>query len=559
MEHVIKKYGAIFALLIIGVGSFISPSLSRADENVEKVIKTLLTSESVDERLSACKLLETLSLSDAAILPALVQALGNDASAQVRREIALLLGKFGDASILPVLLSAITKEEAFLHQALWTAVFRILEQCEKSEKIKIENAIITFLKNDKIDAGIHVGYIESLAPSVFREQIFKVLLQEENEKVVEVNDRIIKQTIESLVEFHIEKTKRDGKGWFHDVEQFIGQKSVEYTGISLGLLALLSTRKLSLESSLAKKRDDAIQNFFSMLVEKYNSFPDSIPIHDSIHKIWLDLYTLSVVAVLKREPLDDIDMEMLNLLTDKIITHLLTSQSPKNGGWSYLSKALPEFDGAETSFTTAAVLLALELSGVGRDDVKKAKEKAVQFLYRLIVSAREVHYFDPEFAEHFIKNEKLKGVPTPRGSAGRSVVSQLAVFFSKDQPKKMEFIRKATLSSWQYLDDLRIHIGRDDVHEGQDQLAPYYFYFNLPYLASAISLDSETEFGKQMRDKLLDKLFKMRRGNGFWPNEGPTLESKTQVYPQSMVLIALSALYRGEDASADALVLLPPR
>ncbi len=82
-----------------------------------------------------------------------------------------------------------------------------------------------------------------------------------------------------------------------------------------------------------------------------------------------------------------------------------------------------------------------------------------------------------------------------KASAARNVPFHLALYLglkksqkpSEAQTRKKHLI-EAVLTWKKYAGNLAAEVPRDEVHEGRDYLAPYYFYSSLPYVTSAIKL-----------------------------------------------------------------------
>ena len=129
---------------------------------------------------------------------------------------------------------------------------------------------------------------------------------------------------------------------------------------------------------------------------------------------------------------------------------------------------------------------------------------------------------------------------TSRSAAARSPAFLLALYFHAATGAEKETLRKELIKTVhnfaEHVPSLSLHVGREETHIGEDNLAPYYFYSTMPYAIAATRLlveRSRDDAEKRGLEEVLGELtgtllLKMEKNGVMRPmGERPTNEPPT--------------------------------
>lgn len=216
--------------------------------------------------------------------------------------------------------------------------------------------------------------------------------------------------------------------------------------------------------------------------------------------------------------------------TIPILIDRLEANQTAMGGWNYAN------DRAVSPFMTGATLLTLyEAKARGYEVDPKMIERALDALEAGRTPTASYAY----------SGKTKRDIPMP-GSSARSACAELALF--KAGRSDVESLRAAVIGFFEGYPDLLDRKSKQGTHEGDYDIAPYYFYFGHAYCALAIEELPERERPSR-RAELASLIWSTRDDDGSWNDR---IFPRTASYSTAMVVLSLQAADRRAFAAWDA-------
>lgn len=235
---------------------------------------------------------------------------------------------------------------------------------------------------------------------------------------------------------------------------------------------------------------------------------------------WGHAYALQFMLLAKERGL--VEGVVLNAVVDDAIVQMidrLKANTTEMGGWNYAR------DSSVSPFMTGATLLILyEAKKAGFEVDEDMIEEALDALEK--ARTDEVSYIYAGAAQGRVE------MP---GSAARSAVAELARY--KAGKSDIDELRKAVDGFFIGWDDLLDRKSKQGTHEGEYEIAPYYFFFGHTYAALAIE-ELPAKEAESRRAELVELIWKTREEDGSWNDR---IFPRTASYSTAMAMLALLA------------------